>query len=147
MTRRLSIAIALALPVLFACGSTTELIPTWEMRVEGLVLEYTDSTLATTVPVSGAHVSLFLPEGADAYCLLVLCDIEVPGGTTTDGGGRFFFTLLDPAACTLRIQANVTASNPLDGTEVRKTAEAPRVAPDCREGQVEGPTLILREET
>ena len=146
MTRPLGIVNVLALPVLFACGSTTELVPTWETRVEGLVLEYTESTLTTTVPVSGANVSLLLPEGAEAYCLLVLCDIEFPERTTTNGSGAFFFTFIDPAACTLRVRADVTRRNPLDGTEVRKTAEAPQVAPDCREGRVDGPTLILEEE-
>ena len=60
MTRPLGIVNALALVALVACGSTTELIRTWETRVEGLVLEYTDSTLTNTVPVSGANVSLFL---------------------------------------------------------------------------------------
>ena len=105
-----------------------------------------DGTLATTVPVSGANISLFLPEGAEAQCLLVFCDVEVPEGTTTDGSGRFTFTFLDPASCNLAIQASGNASDPLDGTVVRKTAEDPRVAPDCREGRVEGPTLILQEE-
>ena len=146
MTRPLDIVGALALPVLFACSSTTELIPAWEMRVEGLVLEYTDSTLTTTVPVSGATVSLLLPEGAEAYCLVVLCDLEIPEKTTTDDSGGFFFTFIDPAACTLRVRADVIRGDPLDGAAVRKTAEAPQVAPDCSEGRVEGPTLILEEE-
>ena len=146
MTRPLGIVNVLALPVLFACGSTTEIIPTWEMRVEGLVLEYTDSTLTTTVPVSGASISLFLPEGAEAQCLLVLCDLEVPEGTTTDGSGGSFFVIVDPAACTLRVRAAVIRSDPLGGTVVRKTAQAPQVAPDCQEGRVDGPTLILEEE-
>jgi hypothetical protein len=35
MTRRLSIMIALVLPVLFTCGSTTEVMPTWENENRG----------------------------------------------------------------------------------------------------------------
>lgn len=146
MTRPLGIVNALALVALVACSSTTELIRTWETRVEGLVLEYTDSTLTNTVPVSGANVSLFLPEETEAQCLLVLCDVEIPEKTTTDGLGGFFFRLIDPAACNLRVRAYVTRGDPLDGTVVTKTAEAPRVAPDCREGRADGPTLILQDE-
>ncbi len=146
MTRPFGIVSALALPVLFACSSTTELIPAWEMRVEGLVLEYTDSTRTTTVPVPGANVRLFIPEGEERYCLLVLCDVVFPERTTTDGSGRFFFHLVDPAACTLRVRADAVTGDPLDGTVVIKTAEAPRIAPECREGRVDGPTLILEEE-
>lgn len=145
MTRPLDIVGALALPVLSACSSTTELIPAWEMRVEGIVLEYTDSTRTSTVPVRGANVRLFIPEREEQNCLLVLCDIVFPGDTTTDGSGGFFFNFIDPAACTLRVRADAVRRDPLDGTEVFKTAEAPRIAPDCREGRVDGPTLILEE--
>ena len=143
MTRLMGIVGVLALPVLFACESTTDLISPWETRVEGLVLEYADSTRTTTIPVSGARVSLFLAEGAEAYCGAVLCDIEFPEETTTNGLGGFVFRLVDPAACTMRVRADLTRGSSLDGTVIRKTAEAPRVAPDCQEGRTEGPTLIL----
>lgn len=143
MARPLGIVGVLALLVLFACGSTTDLIPPWETRVEGLVLEYADSTRTTTIPVSGARVSLFLPEGAEDYCGAVLCDLQFPEETTTNGLGGFVFRLDDPAACIMRVRADLTRGSSLDGTEIRLTAEAPRVAPDCQEGRTEGPTLIL----
>lgn len=143
MTRPLGIVSVLVLPVLFACESATDLIPPWATRVEGLVLEYADSTRTTTIPVSGARVSLFPAEGAEDFCGAVLCDVEFPEETTTNGLGGFVFRLVDPAACTMRVQADLTRGSSLDGTEIRLTAEAPQVAPDCQEGRTEGPTLIL----
>jgi hypothetical protein len=143
MTRPLGIASVLALAVLFACDSPVELIPPWETRVEGLVLEYTDSTRTATIPVPGARVSLFLAEGAEDFCGAVLCDIQFPEETTTNGLGGFVFRLIDPAACYVSVRADLTRGSSLDGTEIRLTAEAPRVAPACQEGRTEGPTLIV----
>jgi hypothetical protein len=143
MRRPLGIVRALALLVLFACNSATEIIPPWETRVEGLVLEYADSTLTTTIPVLGARVSPFLAEGADQFCGAIYCDLQIPEETTTNGLGGFVFRLIDPAACTLSVRAHITRDVPPDGTVVIKTAEAQTLAPDCQEGRTDGPTLIL----
>ena len=128
--------------------------PIFFSQVSGFVLEYTDNTRTTTMPVVDAWLEVLLPEGVTReHCFGgnflgpdTPCDmVSWAAQTTTYAAGRYEITVEDHAYCALRLRAWEHHSLQ-DGVEIKtgKIATAPRLAASCAHASTEdGPTLII----
>jgi hypothetical protein len=142
------VASAIAFPLLGSCGDPTGVDDV--IDVTGYVLEYTDATRTTTVPVVDAMLELILPDGEtreECVGWLTVDCYDVAwvdkSWTNMDDSGRYLFRITDPEHCALRVRAYGGHVNGVPIT-TGKTATAPRLAAVCEYGnQQEGPTLII----
>ena len=152
---RSAITVAGAL-TLFGCDSTpTDGVPEDDFFVvTGLVLEYTDATRTTTVPVVDAMLEVILPDGetreecfGNIFGGPVNCiDVEwvAQAWTNMDSTGLYRFEIEDPEHCALRVRAYSGHINTIP-IKTGKTATVPRLAEVCENhGIQDGPTLIIQ---